>query len=73
MKIIQDMKIEFNEEIQLLKKMRTEIKLEMKTLECQTKTSEVSLASMDMKEKILNLADKVEEMDSSVNKKLNLK
>lgn len=38
-----------------------------------TKTSEVSLTRMGMKKKILNLADTVEEMDSSVNKNLNLK
>jgi hypothetical protein len=37
------MKVEFNKKIESLKKTQTAIKLEMKNLGCQTKTSEVNL------------------------------
>ena len=62
---IQDTKIEFNKEIESLKKTQTGIKLEMKN---STSSSEVGLTnrSKDMDERMSGLEDKVEEMDSSV-------
>lgn len=43
MKTVQDMEVEFNKEIGELKKVHGAIKLDMKNLGSQTKTSEVSL------------------------------
>lgn len=55
------------------KESQTEIKLELKYLGWQTKTSEVGLSLpnrlQDMKEIILDVKDKVEEMDSMVKEK----
>lgn len=45
MKTIQYLEIEFNKEIESLKKTQSEIKVEMETSRCQTKTSEVILTS----------------------------
>lgn len=42
-KTIQDMKIEFNKEIKLLKEYQTEIKLKMNNSGSQTKSSEIRL------------------------------
>lgn len=65
---IQDMKREFNKEINSLKKTQTEIKLEMKNSGCQTKPSEVSRTNRltDKGGRISCLEDKVKEIDRSV-------
>lgn len=43
MEAVQDMAIEFNKEIELLTKFKTERKLEIKNLACQTKISKLIL------------------------------
>lgn len=57
LKTVQEMKVE----IESLKKTKTETKQEMKNLECQTQTSEVSLTKR-MEKRTLG----IEEMDTSV-------
>lgn len=42
MKTFQDIKVELNKETDSWRKSQTEIKLEMKNLGCQTKTSDVT-------------------------------
>lgn len=61
MEVITYMKLEFNKEIQLLKKSQIEIKLEMNISGNQTKTSAVCLTKKlkDRKERISGLEGKV--------------
>ena len=65
---IQDMKGEFNKEINSLKKTQTEIKPEMKNSGCQTKPKEVRRTNRltDKVGRISCLEDKVKEIDRSV-------
>lgn len=62
MKTAQDMKVE----TEPLKKTQTEIKLEMKNLACQTRSSEVSLTNRlkDREEKLSGIKDEIEELGS---------
>lgn len=46
MKTSQDQKVEFNKEIEWLKKFQTEIKLEMKNWGCWTKATQAGLPNM---------------------------
>lgn len=62
MEAVQDMAIEFNKEIELLTKFKTERKLEIKNLACQTKISKLILNKrfQRMKERISGFKSKVE-------------
>lgn len=75
MKIPQDMQVEFNKEIELLKKFQTEIKLEMKNWGCLTKATQAGLPNMlqGMEERFSGCEEKKEEMDSSVKENGNSK
>lgn len=63
-KAVQDMKVK----IEWIKKTQTKVKLEMKNLGTQTRTSRAILTSRikDMKGRFSGIEDKVEEMDISV-------
>lgn len=65
---MQNMKVEFNKEVEVLKKTQTEMKLVMKTLIIVIKSSLASLANrMGHSEyRIAVLENKVEELDYSI-------
>lgn len=62
MKAVQDMAIEFNKEIELLTKFKTERKLEIKKFGCQTKISKLILNKrfQRMEERTSGVKSKVE-------------
>ena len=59
MKIVQELKVE----IESLEKTQTKVKLEIKKLRCPAKKNLINKVQ-DMKERLVHIEDKVEEMDT---------